>query len=147
MNELDAKLMETEKEKQADWGKKEEVVEIDENGNVYKPNRDRKMSNLIGMGEKTMRPEVKEFSIEMERVLGNNDYKGHWCDEDSEYMVEKLKEEVRELIQAVESLALGERDKNTIIYDLKNIKNEAIDVANIAMMIWDNTKNKGKKWL
>ena len=43
------------------------------------------------------RQPVKDFALDMERMLRKNDYKGSWEDEDLEDMLYKLTEEKREL--------------------------------------------------
>ena len=76
-----------------------------------------------------LRPEVVWFAEQMEKALRRNDYKGHWCDEDESYLREKLEEEVAELERACER-----RNKAP-----KKIR-EAADIANIVMMIADNSR-------
>jgi NTP pyrophosphatase (non-canonical NTP hydrolase) len=99
------------------------------------------------MKEEDIRSEVKDFSVEMEKILSDNDYKGHWSNEGSDYLSEKLKEEVKELFEALEGYDCNKHIRKYSKNELKNIKKEAVDVANVAMMIWDNTRNMGKDWL
>jgi NTP pyrophosphatase (non-canonical NTP hydrolase) len=74
-----------------------------------------------------MREEILEFALAMENKLQNNDYKGHWCGCDKEYLTVKLMEEIHELFKAIMQ---RESDDEVI--------SEAADVANIVMMIADN---------
>ena len=81
-----------------------------------------------------MRTEVKRFAALMEGQLKANDYKGHWIDEDDEYLLQRLLEEVGELIVAImQAKELGMR--------ASMIHKEAADVANFAMMISDNHRH------
>jgi NTP pyrophosphatase (non-canonical NTP hydrolase) len=95
----------------------------------------------LDCGEIEIRLEVKNFAIEMERILRENDHKDHWKDCSSEYLVEKLREEIRELIKAINGY---NRDQRTEIYtkeEINLIRYETVDVANVVMMLWDNMKN------
>lgn len=76
-----------------------------------------------------IRPEVVAFAEAMEAKLNLNDHKEHWNKQSMSYLVQRLREEMLEL-----------RDKlNTPIKDLEpgEILSEAADVANFAMMIAD----------
>jgi NTP pyrophosphatase (non-canonical NTP hydrolase) len=72
-----------------------------------------------------VRESVKDFSILMEIVLRGNDDKGGWDSEEREYLESRLSEELEELKEAK---------------TYEEIKKEAADVANFAMMIADNAK-------
>lgn len=72
------------------------------------------------------RPEVNDFALAMEHVLRDNDHKGGWGDEDIMVLFDHLMSEVHELET---ELQVGSSD---------TIQHEAVDVANIAMMIHDN---------
>lgn len=74
------------------------------------------------------RPQVQWFSGEMERVLKENDHKGGWDGMDLLCLLNRLKEETAELADALEA------------DDVSVTIKEAIDVANFAMMIADNTR-------
>lgn len=74
------------------------------------------------------RPEVKWFAKQMERKLIANDHKPHWHREETEWLLHRLVEEVKELLNAV------------YMEPTVNIIDEAADVANIAMMIADNAE-------
>jgi len=79
-----------------------------------------------------IRKSVKVFAEAMELKLKENDYKGGWHDrsgwdeENFAYLLRRLKEEVVEL-------------ENSAHNSHKEIKKECVDVANFAMMIFDNS--------
>lgn len=73
-----------------------------------------------------VRPEVQAFSQAMEQVLAENS----WMDETDQYLLERLKDEVKELEQAIEAYEQGERNHEAIM-------KEACDVGNFAMMVFD----------
>lgn len=70
------------------------------------------------------RREVDWFADQMERVLQAHDDKGHWSNCPIEYLLRRLREEVAEL----------EANPSDI--------DEAIDVANFAMMIADASRRE-----
>lgn len=73
-------------------------------------------------------PWVLGFALEMERKLSKNRHKGDregWVDESSDWLLGRLKEELSELRKA----ALNGTDED--------VRGEAADVANFAMMIAD----------
>lgn len=75
-----------------------------------------------------LRSEVKWFAEQMERVLRKNDHKGGWRESHTTWLFRRLDDETVELRKA-----LGKNrpfSKKTI--------DEAVDVANFAMMIADN---------
>lgn len=75
----------------------------------------------------TQRKEVIEFANAMEMKLKQNDWKEHWKYDSLKRLMRKLKAEVTELEDA---LVLG----------IDNPELECIDIANYAMMIYDNLK-------
>lgn len=75
-----------------------------------------------------MRPEVYRFAVEMERILASHDDRPGWEDESSDYLLERLKEEVDELEKALAQTNEGRPEK---------VFKEATDIANFAMMIAD----------
>lgn len=75
------------------------------------------------------------FAYEMERVLKANDHKGGWEKCDIAFFVGKLKEEQGELIEALWHYDID--DNKTDVVKLGIVK-EAADLANIAMMVYDN---------
>jgi NTP pyrophosphatase (non-canonical NTP hydrolase) len=74
-----------------------------------------------------MREEVIKFAQAMENELHENEWKGHWCGCDKEYLTVKLMEEIHELFKAI-----MQRDSDD------KVLSEAADVSNIVMMIADN---------
>jgi NTP pyrophosphatase (non-canonical NTP hydrolase) len=76
-----------------------------------------------------IRQELSWFSEQMEMTLKENDHKGGWGSEQCslDYLIERLKEEVNELIVATDSGKAG----------VENVIRECADVANFAMMIAD----------
>lgn len=78
----------------------------------------------------SIRKEVMWFARKMEEKLRENDFKGHWSDSSEQDLLDGLKEEVRELYAAI---------------TLNEIVDEAVDVANMAMMIADNANREKEK--
>lgn len=87
-----------------------------------------------------VRPEVQAFGQAMEQVLAENDSKGGWMDETDQYLLERLKDELRELEQAIEAYEQGERNHEAIM-------KEACDVGNFAMMLHDRHFQFLQHWL
>lgn len=79
---------------------------------------------------------VREFSDEMEKILQDNDDKGGWSESSTYYLLKRLDEEVKELKNALSSTGVG------YLHPIDDILKEAIDVANFAMMIWDNHRRQ-----
>lgn len=82
----------------------------------------------INMTVTDCRKEVQEMAVAMEAKLRQHDDRPGWKEEPFEYLYQRLEEEADELYQASKS--------NKPL----NIAEEAVDVANFAMMIWDNFK-------
>lgn len=85
------------------------------------------MNYIYGM-PRLVRQEVKNFAKVMEYKLARNDFKNQWRDrgaEDSKWFLDRLKDEVQELEEALE-----EGSALDVIL-------ETADVANFAMMIAD----------
>ncbi len=79
-----------------------------------------------------MRKSVKNFTEAMERKLKKNDWKGGWDTCDETRLLTLLSLEFVELKKAV----LGLKSK-------AEIQEECVDVANFAMMIFDNSTKEG----
>lgn len=73
-----------------------------------------------------VRSEVRVFVIEMERKLRMNDHKEHWSGSNYPYLHERLSQEIEEM------------DVAYFVAPPVEIAEEAVDVANFAMMIFDN---------
>jgi NTP pyrophosphatase (non-canonical NTP hydrolase) len=69
------------------------------------------------------------FAQEMETRLRANDHKGGWADCDFPYLIRRIREETDELADTM-------RDVGGL-YDYAEIRREAADVANFAMMVAD----------
>jgi NTP pyrophosphatase (non-canonical NTP hydrolase) len=89
-----------------------------------------KMSTEDVRGWDDLRPDLQEFVLDMERVLRANDYKGGWKDCFATQMADRIDEELDELFDE-----LDEDYPST-----ENTMKEAVDVANMAMMVWDITR-------
>ena len=79
-----------------------------------------------------VRPVVLKFASEMERVLKENDSKGGWQDCDIKYLQARLVEELGEYFAMV---AKG----SPSCYQTYQFRNELLDIANFAMMLWDRS--------
>lgn len=77
-----------------------------------------------------IRPCVMKFARQMERKLRENDYKGGWEKETNEYLLSRLREETDD----VENWA------KCLMRSPIHLQKECADVANFAMMIYDNSK-------
>lgn len=97
-----------------------------------------------------LRPDVRCFAREMERVLRMNDYKGGWHDCSPEELMNKFSEEVREVVNCAKILfsiekesdlitALGGRKMMILLRD--HFRKELVDAANVCMMLADNFGN------
>ena len=75
------------------------------------------------------RDSVKDFGKAMEATLRRNDHKGGWSNESHRYLMRRLHEEVQEL------------SRTRLTPPEKRMK-EATDVANFALMIWDNARRR-----
>ena len=73
-----------------------------------------------------MRESVKQFAEAMEKVLARNDHKEGWEECTNLYLIQRMIEEASEVLQMLDAGELGD------------MAEEAIDVANFAMMIYDN---------
>ena len=62
----------------------------------------------------------------MEKVLARNDHKDGWGECTNLYLIQRMIEEASEVLQRLDAGELGD------------MAEEAIDVANFAMMIYDN---------
>lgn len=73
-----------------------------------------------------VRESVRWFAEKMEEKLKKNDHKGGWDNCDIHWLIQRIKEETNELLDAVNSGTPKE-----------NIINEAADIGNFAMMVAD----------
>ena len=86
-----------------------------------------------------VRESVRWFAAHMERKLRAYDDRPGWIGCDADWLLERMKEERKELTAALRQLAASDGDERTNVLVLRVI-NEAADVANFAMMIADNAR-------
>lgn len=93
--------------------------------------------------EVTPRAAVAVFATHMESKLRENDHRGGWEDCDFDYLTRRLAEEARELRRAVDTFEDARYSHGATAADLiaiaAEVRREAADVANFAMMIADNS--------
>jgi NTP pyrophosphatase (non-canonical NTP hydrolase) len=94
-----------------------------------------------------IRKEIKSFSEDMEKKLKKNDHKEHWSKSNYAYLIQRLRKEVDELDEELSSFVIGQAmprdlDGACSIEKYGEVVEECADVANFAMMIADNLKNK-----
>ena len=75
---------------------------------------------------RTVRKEVIQFALAMEEKLKKNDWKGGWSNESYTFLTSRLQDEANELFAAIHAGKIN------------GTMEEAVDVANFAMMIYDN---------
>jgi NTP pyrophosphatase (non-canonical NTP hydrolase) len=86
---------------------------------------------------------VQEFADDMCKLLDENKHKGErgWEYDSELTLLVKLMEEVGELAQLIYIKSRKQNLQNDEII-LENIKKEAVDVGNMAMMLYDKQKVK-----
>jgi hypothetical protein len=84
-----------------------------------------------------LRESVQWFATVMEVVLRENDHKGGWENDQFQYFVDRMKEEMGEI-----ELAMA----GTCQSDLMDVVNECADLANFAMMLAENAHKKAMEW-
>jgi len=89
-----------------------------------------------------VRPEVWQFALLMEKKLKENDHKSHWSKCNQEYLLKRLDEEVEELHKCFFFYSPGDMNFFMDGQHEDKIPGEAVDVANFAMMLWDNFGEK-----
>ena len=87
-----------------------------------------------------LRPRVRKFAEQMELALRDNDHKGGWKECSNGYLLTRLREEADELEEAISCLAMPAEFYTGPYRQAFVIEGEAADVANFAMMIWDNNQ-------
>lgn len=85
--------------------------------------------------------EVERFACHMERKLLSSDYKGGWHNSPSGFLIRKLHEELGELMAAMidPRTVVGNQGYDDVETVAKWLRAECADVANVAMMIFDNS--------
>jgi len=108
--------------------------------------RDAQMADAIMKAKKAergrVRPEVWQFALLMEKKLQENDHKEHWSKCNQEYLLKRLDEEVQELHKCFFFYSPGDMNFFMDGQHEDKIPGEAADVANFAMMLWDNFGEK-----
>lgn len=102
-------------------------------------------SSFAAPAGSTTWPIVLEFAKRMEAKLEKNRHKGDreaWLNEDPDDLLERLREEVCELDNAM--VAQVKATKFTRTWNAEQIANEAADVANFAMFIADLYMERAK---
>ena len=88
-----------------------------------------------------LRGSVQRFAEAMELVLRDNDHKTGWQELCNDHLVERMEDELNEL--HVELFHIADyREPN--IPDIARAVHEAIDLANFAMMFFDNNHDHYK---
>lgn len=77
-----------------------------------------------------VRPSVRSFAISMEERLQKKEWKGGWDEQSRRELYDQLILEAMSLLSSIQN-----RDKDRIM-------RKCSDVANYAMMIFDNERNK-----
>ena len=94
--------------------------------------------------EVKVRPQLLWFSEIMETKLKKNDNKGGWDNCEIDWLISRLKEEVKEIEDAwlIKKNDFGRSAGEGFLLcpSSEDIQNECADVANFAMMIADKTK-------
>lgn len=82
-----------------------------------------------------MRESVKRFADAMERVLKENDHKNGWENMNAYDLLGRIDDERDELFRAIDRFYEDEKDDSAT-----NMLDEAVDIANFCMMLYDNYK-------
>ena len=102
----------------------------------------RPLSEELKKEREKVRPEVWQFALLMEKKLQENDHKEHWSKCNQEYLLKRLDEEVQELHKCFFFYSPGDMNFFMDGQHEDKIPGEAADVANFAMMLWDNFGEK-----
>lgn len=85
---------------------------------------------------------VNKFADAMIAKLDRNNHKAHWAHAPDRYLLRRLREELKELEAAIR------KDQRAEFQDLPRteaeVREEAVDVANFAMMIFDIYSQRGQ---
>ena len=85
-----------------------------------------------------------DFRLAMLEKLNANNHKKHWSEASLFWLNHRLENEVDELQEAIENLNLSAFDAASTLAVgpcIESAMKECADVADVAMMIWDNLKN------
>lgn len=93
-----------------------------------------------------IRDEVKWFSVRMEQKLKANDDKGGWDNCSKDDLLDSMKDELGEMIDAASRIGYSCFCGHSISdKEVQKLINECADIANFAMMIADNARKAGGK--
>ena len=100
------------------------------------------MNNLAKNIDKEydIRDQLVEFISEMEKILKENDYKGGWDSCSIKFIRDKLIEEFREVLLETRKVINEKTDEKTV----EKTQKEAIDLANMCMILYDKLKTQYK---
>lgn len=89
-----------------------------------------------------IRSDITEFSAAMEFEMSENDDErgDSWKEEDLDFMIGRIHEEVREINRESDNLDFDEMDKK----QLASVMREAADAGNFNMMIWCQCRDQLK---
>lgn len=96
-----------------------------------------------------LRPSVQKFAEQMEAKLREHDTdKGRtgWRDEDVDYLAQRLVEEARELAEAIGGRCKACSHPIFTYSTAEEAIQEAVDVANMAMMVAEILERRGLDW-
>ena len=85
-----------------------------------------------------MRPSVKRFAEAMERVLRKNDHKEGWDELTNHHLLERMQDELQE---CHDEMYHRNDCREPDVPNLCNAVHEVIDLANFAMMFFDNNRD------
>lgn len=91
-----------------------------------------------------LRPEVQRFAELMELKLRANEHKGGWEEDEAHALIERAREEIKELEEAVTSEAYAYVTGRSTPAMRRTIADEAAAVANFMLMVADVCRGLGK---
>lgn len=90
----------------------------------------------------TLRPEVLQFAVEMEKKLQANDHKTPWDKDSLGWLLKRLKEELVEAEEASKAIGPADYAGEDIDELCAAAIREWADVANFAMMLADKIRRR-----
>lgn len=84
---------------------------------------------------------TSDFRFAMLEKLNANNHKKHWSEASVGYLFERLLQERRELEMALLGVVHMKASKKLHDLEVSDAMRECADVANMAMMIWDNLRH------
>ncbi len=89
-----------------------------------------------------LRPELLLFVQEMQEQLDRNKEKGHWRGCDDEILISELQMHVGALQRTLYKQPDHKTSSGRKADWLRKVADDAADIANFAMMLWDNAKDE-----